>query len=52
MKCPKCGHEINEAVALGKKGGIVKSKKKALSSRLNGMKGGRPKKNIDKSDKK
>lgn len=32
------------AVALGKLGGKVKSKKKAKSSRENGKKGGRPKK--------
>jgi hypothetical protein len=29
---------------MGKKGGASKSKKKILSSRLNGKKGGRPKK--------
>ena len=32
------------AQALGKLGGLVKSDKKAESSRLNGKKGGRPKK--------
>ncbi len=34
------------AVALGKKGGKVKSAAKALSSRANGAKGGRPKKTV------
>lgn len=33
------------AAALGKKGGSVKSERKARSSRENGKKGGRPKKN-------
>lgn len=32
------------AVALGKKGGMVKSEAKAKAVRLNGLKGGRPKK--------
>lgn len=33
------------AVALGRKGGKIKSKAKRLASRRNGKKGGRPKKN-------
>lgn len=32
------------AVALGRKGGLKKSEKKTMSARLNGKKGGRPKK--------
>jgi hypothetical protein len=34
------------AVTLGKKGGKVKSAAKALSSKANGAKGGRPKKTV------
>lgn len=34
------------AVALGRKGGKVKSEKKAIASRLNGKKGGRKKKKV------
>ena len=34
------------AVALGKKGGKAKSAAKALSSKANGAKGGRPKKTV------
>jgi hypothetical protein len=37
--------QINEAAALlGRKGGSVKSEKKAAASRENGKKGGRPRK--------
>ena len=35
------------AVALGTLGGSVKSPKKTLASRLNGKKGGRPRKPVD-----
>jgi hypothetical protein len=35
------------AQALGKRGGSVKSKQKAAAARLNGKKGGRPKKRRD-----
>jgi hypothetical protein len=34
------------AAALGKKGGKVKSAAKAISSKANGAKGGRPKKTV------
>ena len=34
----------HHAVALGRKGGMVKSKKKSASARRNGKKGGRPRK--------
>ena len=34
------------AVTLGKKGGKVRSEAKALSSKANGAKGGRPKKSV------
>jgi hypothetical protein len=37
------------AVELGKKGGSAKSMAKSQSSKLNGKKGGRPKKNGGKS---
>ena len=36
------------AVALGKRGGLARSAKKAAAVRLNGKKGGRPKKALDK----
>ena len=39
MKCPHCNQQIN----IGKILGSLKSKKKAESSKINGMKGGRPK---------
>jgi benzoyl-CoA reductase/2-hydroxyglutaryl-CoA dehydratase subunit BcrC/BadD/HgdB len=39
MKCPHCNQQIN----IGKILGSLKSKKKAESSKMNGMKGGRPK---------
>lgn len=35
------------ASEMGRKGGASKSKKKRLASRLNGKKGGRPKKKIN-----
>ena len=38
------------AVALGKKGGRAKSAAKAISSKANGAKGGRPKKTVPVSD--
>jgi hypothetical protein len=38
--CPHCGKEINAGVLLGS----IKTEKKAISSRENGRKGGRPKK--------
>ena len=37
----------NAAAALGRKGGSVKSERKAAASRENGKKGGRPKKKHD-----
>ncbi len=47
MKCPKCSHEWNPkasvfAAALGRK----TSEAKADAARLNGAKGGRPKKKV------
>lgn len=39
------------AVSLGRLGGSKKSDKKALSSKENGKKGGRPKKNKDSENK-
>lgn len=43
-ECEFCGKNPH-AVALGQLGGAKTSKKKAKSSRENGKKGGRPKKN-------
>lgn len=34
------------AIALGKKGGKAKTKAKAQAARLNGLKGGRPKRDV------
>jgi hypothetical protein len=42
LKCPECGAEIGKLVASML--GSIKSEKKAISSRENGKKGGRPKK--------
>lgn len=41
MKCPHCGKKINVEAEMGRKGGSVKSEKKAASSAENGKKGGR-----------
>lgn len=38
------------AVALGQRGGIVKSAAKAAAARANGKKGGRPRKPVKKAD--
>lgn len=43
--------QINHAAILGGKGGKVKSKAKSEASRLNGLKGGRPKKIVLPSEK-
>jgi hypothetical protein len=43
--CPHCGKEIDSktiAKELGKKGGSKITKRKAVSSKINGKKGGRP----------
>lgn len=47
FKCIDCRHEIEISVIakyLGRKGGKTKSGSKAQSSRINGRKGGRPRK--------
>jgi hypothetical protein len=43
MNCPHCGQEINVGALMGS----VKTKAKARSSRENGKKGGRPRKDRD-----
>ena len=40
MNCPHCGKEFNVGLLLGK----ARTERKAEASRLNGKKGGRPKK--------
>ncbi len=40
MNCPHCGKEFNVGLLLGK----AKTDRKAEAARLNGRKGGRPKK--------
>jgi hypothetical protein len=44
MKCPFCKNEIEFFTKKGRKGGKVKSEAKSEASRLNGKKGGRPRK--------
>ena len=49
-ECPDCvrTRQLHQAAAaMGRKGGSVKSERKAASSRENGKKGGRPKKKQD-----
>jgi hypothetical protein len=48
MKCPHCGKKISDyeiAKHLAQKGGSSKSEAKAAASRVNGLKGGRKKRN-------
>jgi len=48
--CPNCEGDKNpHAVALGRRGGRVKSQAKAAAARANGVKGGRPRKPVAKS---
>ena len=52
MICPHCGKEIDSKVIakeLGKKGGSIITKRKKVSSKINGKKGGRPLKNKTKN---
>ena len=51
MICPHCSQEISDeamrhhlAVTYGRQGGRVKTQAKARAARLNGLKGGRPRK--------
>jgi hypothetical protein len=39
-KCPHCGHSILPGALLGS----IKTERKAAAARINGLKGGRPKK--------
>ena len=52
MICPHCGKEIDSKVIakeLGKKGGSIITKRKKVSSKISGKKGGRPLKNKTKN---
>jgi len=45
MKCPHCGKEIN----IGRLLGHIRTEKKAAAARLNGKKGGRPRRSVPDS---
>jgi hypothetical protein len=53
MKCPKCGTRIKDdeiARHFAAKGGASKSEAKQAAARLNGKKGGRPRKAAPNAD--
>lgn len=50
MKCPHCGHNLSRKQVAGLLRSIP-SKKRAEAARLNGKKGGRPRKQIEDPEK-